>query len=134
MQQRRTGTGGACAPLSEILPPARVARFVGMTEEMPRLPSSGFFLVSFRAAAAKNPGRPFYDAALTRFRSADPALNDTAIAVSLPQSAPRIGFGYERKVIASSGMHRNLQKSLFSRKGGRFRDFEVSYVAEREKN
>jgi hypothetical protein len=76
----------------------------------------------------------FYDAALTRFRSADSALNDTAIAVSLPQSAPRIGFGYERKVIASSGMRRNLQKSLFSRKGGRFRDFAVSHVAEREKN
>jgi hypothetical protein len=92
------------------------------------------FFVSFRAAAAKNPGRPFYEAALTRFRSADPALNDIEIAVSLPQSAPRIGFGYERKVIASSGMHRNLQKSLFSRKGGRFRDFAVSHVAEREKN
>ena len=92
------------------------------------------FFVSFRAAAAKNPARPFYDAALTRFRSADPALNDIEIAVSLPQSAPRIGFGYERKVIASSGMRRNLQKSLFSRKGGRFRDFAVSHVAEREKN
>jgi hypothetical protein len=32
MQQLETGTGGACAPLSEILPAARVARFVRMTE------------------------------------------------------------------------------------------------------
>src|SRR5260221_8462644 len=31
-QQLRTGTGGAYAPLSEILPAARVARFVRMTE------------------------------------------------------------------------------------------------------
>jgi hypothetical protein len=31
-QQRKTGTGGAYAPLSEILPAARVARFIRMTE------------------------------------------------------------------------------------------------------
>jgi hypothetical protein len=31
MQQRKTGTGGAYAPLSEILPAARVARYVRMT-------------------------------------------------------------------------------------------------------
>jgi hypothetical protein len=68
-----------------------------MTEEMPRLPSSGFFFVSFRAAATKNPGRPFYDAALTRFRSADSALNDIEIAVSLPQSAPRIVWDVNAK-------------------------------------
>src|SRR6202790_3327302 len=29
----RTGTGGAHAPLSEVLPSARVARFVGMTQK-----------------------------------------------------------------------------------------------------
>jgi hypothetical protein len=29
-----TGTGGACAPLSEILPAARVARFVRMTSDV----------------------------------------------------------------------------------------------------
>jgi hypothetical protein len=34
-QQLKTGTGGACAPLSEILPAARVARFVRMTKEKP---------------------------------------------------------------------------------------------------
>src|SRR5271163_4084820 len=34
-QQPKTGTGGACAPLSEILPSARVARFVRMTQEPP---------------------------------------------------------------------------------------------------
>jgi hypothetical protein len=33
-QQRKTGTGGARAPLSEILPAARVARFVRMTQKM----------------------------------------------------------------------------------------------------
>jgi hypothetical protein len=33
MQRRKTGTGGAYAPLSEILPSARVARFVRMTEK-----------------------------------------------------------------------------------------------------
>ncbi|HKN12111.1 MAG TPA: hypothetical protein VJX68_02860 [Candidatus Binatus sp.] len=32
----RTGTGGACAPLSEILPAARVARYVRMTQESAR--------------------------------------------------------------------------------------------------
>src|SRR5271156_5293145 len=37
MQELRTGTGGACAPLSEILPAARVARFVRMTQKMPAL-------------------------------------------------------------------------------------------------
>jgi hypothetical protein len=34
-QQLKTGTGGACAPLSEILPSARDARFVRMTQKMP---------------------------------------------------------------------------------------------------
>src|SRR5271163_4351792 len=91
MQQPRTGTGGACAPLSEILPSARVARFVRMTEEFLRLLSSGFFLVSFRAAAAKNPGRLFLRRGIHGIlRRAHPALNDTSIAVSLPQSAGRI--------------------------------------------
>jgi hypothetical protein len=33
MQRLRTGTGGACAPLSEILPAARVAHFVRMTQK-----------------------------------------------------------------------------------------------------
>src|SRR5580704_11692612 len=32
MQHLKTGTGGACAPLSEILPAARAARSVRMTE------------------------------------------------------------------------------------------------------
>jgi len=31
--ERRTGTGGAYAPLSEILPSARAARFVRMTQK-----------------------------------------------------------------------------------------------------
>jgi hypothetical protein len=33
MQQLETGTGGAYAPLSEILPSARGARFVRMTNK-----------------------------------------------------------------------------------------------------
>jgi hypothetical protein len=36
MQQRKTGTGGARAPLSEILPYARVARFGQDDTEAPR--------------------------------------------------------------------------------------------------
>src|SRR5580658_8143661 len=93
MQQPRTGTGGACAPLSEILPFARVARFVRMTEKMPALAFVRLFLcvVSFRAAAAKNPGRLFLRCD-TRgiLLSALSALNDTGIAVGWPQSAGRI--------------------------------------------
>jgi hypothetical protein len=38
MQQLETGTGGACTPLSEILPSARVARFVRMTPKEIRRP------------------------------------------------------------------------------------------------
>ena len=41
IQQPKTGTGGACAPLSEILPSARVARFVRMTSSDALLASSG---------------------------------------------------------------------------------------------
>ncbi|MFZ2063168.1 MAG: hypothetical protein WAU82_19330, partial [Candidatus Binatus sp.] len=42
-RQLRTGTGGACAPLSEILPAARVARYVRMTTMPPvdRTPALG---------------------------------------------------------------------------------------------
>ena len=43
-------------------------------------------------------------------------------------------LGSECNVIASSASRRILQKSLFSRKSGRFRYFHVSDVAEREKN
>ena len=95
----------------------------------------GLFFVSFRAAAAKNPGCLFLRrGAVGILRSADSALNDTSIAVSLPQSTARIFSEVERNVIASSATRRNLQKSLFPRESGRFRDFEASHVAEREKN
>src|SRR5271156_1243695 len=42
MQQRKTGTGGACAPLSEILPAARVAMTLNNTEIAPTTIADSF--------------------------------------------------------------------------------------------
>jgi hypothetical protein len=68
MQQPGTGTGGACAPLSEILPSARDARFVRMTKKKRALAFVRLFPLCYSEPLRRRiPDGFFYDAALTGF-------------------------------------------------------------------
>jgi hypothetical protein len=56
-QQSETGTGGAYAPLSEILPAARVARFVRMTKHARALLHGALFSTRAPSTHARTSAR-----------------------------------------------------------------------------
>ena len=93
MQQRKTGTGRARAPLSEILPAARVARFVRMTQK-----NDGASCASDRANLPASPSHagtativevePRSGRAQTKYTSSKPPLTRWHCAGSVLDELP----------------------------------------------